>query len=160
MFLRFKRCTRIGELKAGADAVVEGTVKARESLNLPGPGTKCVYYDQLVETYGRGARGGGRPFWQPQSAEQKLVGFYVEDATGRVWVDVAAAAVALSGAPTETGQFGAKAKKRFTARLLKDGFVVKIHAAVDEPRGKEPRGTLALRPRADGRLEVLVRSAR
>jgi hypothetical protein len=158
MFLRFKRSTRIGALKAGAEAVIEGTIKAKALLNLPGPGTQCVFYDQLVESFGRGERGGGRPFWQPVSAEQKLAGFFVEDDSGKVWVEVDATKIDLSGAPAESGQFG-KGKKRYMARLLCDGWVVKIHGAVDEPHGKEPAGTLVLRPRSKGRLEVLVRKA-
>jgi hypothetical protein len=157
MFLRFKRSTPIGDLKPGGEAIVEGRVKARATLSLPGSGTTCVYYDQLVESFGRGARGGGRPFWMPQSAEQKLAGFFVEDSSGKVWVDADAQAVKLGGAPTEAGAYGAKGKKRYTARLLREGFVVKLHGAVDNPRGKEPSGTLVMRPRADGHLEALVR---
>ncbi|MDD5306377.1 MAG: hypothetical protein PHU25_03570 [Deltaproteobacteria bacterium] len=156
MFLRFARKTMVRDLREGGELVVEGKVAVERPLTLPGSATKCVYYDILNEAFETGARGRGRKMWVPKHAEQKITGFFVDDGTGRVWVAAETATADVRGGKTELGVIGKKGNARYVARLVQEGFVVRVKGLADKARAAEP-GEIVLRPGAKGRIIVLVK---
>lgn len=157
MFLRLARKTKVANLEVGKDSIIEGTVVASSLLTLPGSGTQCVYYDVLNEVFRRGARGAGRKMWLARSVYQKLAGFFLKDDTGQVWVTADGPEVRTSKAAVESGLLGTKATARYSARLVRDGAMVRIRGRVDEPRRGEPKDGLVIRPGAKGWLDIFVR---
>jgi hypothetical protein len=158
VFLRFRRATPIGEISEGATVIVEGKVAAKTELNVPEAGRRCVWYDVLFEAFSSGSRG-GRMLWLPDRVEAKCAGFFVEDATGKVWVPEDAQLLDVQGAHRMGGPIGKDTSKRYVANYLEAGDTVRIEGRVDKPAGrKEPAGTRVLRPVAQGkRLTILLR---
>ncbi len=158
MFLWLKSRTKIEALEDGALGVVEGRVVPARELGVPGTQIKCVYYHQIIDKWDRGERGRGRKMWIPINAEERVEAFYVEDATGRVWVAADAKHVDVSGAAEEIGPFGKKANQRFIARLIREGDVVRVRGAVTKAQGSEPGDVLVVRPGGKKeRLEILFK---
>jgi hypothetical protein len=156
MFLRFARKTKVGELREGGEVVVEGKVAVDRTLTVPASATKCVYYDILNESFETGSRGRGRKMWVPKHAEQKITGFFVDDGTGRVWVAVDNSTADVRGGRTELGVIGKKGNARYIARIVQEGFVVRVKGLADKARAAEPGGVV-LRPCAKGKVIVLVK---
>ena len=86
--LRFLRPTPIAHLQgapAGRKVIIEGRVVAQQTLPLGVAHLACVWYDNLVESMKAGLRG-SRALWFVEKAECRFCGFWVEDASGRIWV--------------------------------------------------------------------------
>ena len=154
MFLSFRKKTPISQIAKGSTVVVEGAVRAAREMTLPGNGTKCVYYEMLVEVYKKGARGNGRPLWFPEKLDRKLSGFFVNDGTGEVYVDVPADQILLQGGFTTGGPIDAKGKRRFSARVIREGDVVRLRGAAVEPTAAAPGGMTMIECDKKGRLEI------
>ncbi|MCK9461644.1 MAG: hypothetical protein M0R80_18600 [Proteobacteria bacterium] len=158
MFLWLKKRTKIEALREGEERVVEGRVVPAKEIGVPGTQLKCVYYHLLVDKWDRGARGKGRKMWIPISAEERAVGFFLEDGTGRAWVAADDKRLAAAGGAEEAGTYGKKGTQRFIARLVRAGDVVRVRAIVDAPKGAEPGDVLVLRAGGEkDRLEILFR---
>jgi hypothetical protein len=158
MFLWLKSKTKIDALAAGEERVCEGRVVPKRELVVPGTQLRCVYYFQHVDKWDRGDRGRGRKAWYPVSAEEKAEGFFLEDATGRVWVAADDQRLAVAGGAEEMGPLGKKGTQRYIARLIRTGDVVRVRGLVDKPKAAEPGEVLVVR--AGGkkdRLEILFR---
>ncbi len=158
MFLRFRRPTPAAEVAEGAAAIVEGQITAKTELAVPEGGPRCVWYDALYEAFGSGSRG-GRLLWMPERAETKCAGFFVEDASGKVWVpEDAAPHLDVRGGRRAGGPVGKDGRKRYVAHYLQAGDTVRLHGQVGRATGrKEPPGVRVLRPFEGGKLVVLVR---
>jgi hypothetical protein len=154
MFLSFRRKKKVSTLSTGETAVVEGKVRAVQQLSLPGPGTKCVYYELLVETYKKGERGGGRPLWFIERSERRCTGFFVNDGTGEVYVDCSAEKVTMNGGYELVGMLDNKGRKRFSSRIVREGDTVRLRGAVTESSEKISKGFLSIVPDRKGRLEM------
>ena len=157
MFLSLRKRTPIAELAEGDERVVEGTVVAERELTLPNSKLKCVWYYQLSESLEVGARGRGRRMWVPKNLQVKSEGFYIEDETGRVWIDAGHEGAEVTGGVEEAGQIGKKGRQRWLARLIRAGEVVRARGLVAKPKGAEPGDVLVIRPGRKGRLEILFR---
>ncbi len=155
MFLRFRRKTRISELHEGLDAVIEGRVVADKELALPGAGTRCVFYEMSTESYGVGARGRGRAMWLPEKFEAKCAEFHVEDQSGRVLVKGGAENLSVSGLRRVSGPLGKR--RRYFARIMQQGDIVRIRGTVSGPVPSGPADVLVIGPNSKGKLEILVR---
>jgi len=155
MFLRFKKKTRISELVEGLDTVIEGRVVARKELKLPASGTRCVFYEMSTESYKVGSRGRGRPMWLPERFEVKCTGFFVDDPSGRVWVKGEVEKMSVSGPRKEAGQMGQR--RRYIARIIQQGDIVRIRGGVSKPEADERADVLMIGPDSKGSLEILVR---
>jgi hypothetical protein len=154
MFLSFRRKKKVSALCTGETAVVEGKVRAVQQLSLPGPGTKCVYYELLVETYKKGERGGGRPLWFPERSERRCTGFYINDGTGEVYVDCSAEKVIMNGGYEIVGMLDSKGRKRFSSRIVREGDTVRLRGAVTESSGRISKEILSIIPDRKGRIEM------
>jgi hypothetical protein len=157
MFLSFRKKTKVASLCKDDTAVVEGKVRATQQLSLPGPGTKCVFYELLVETYKKGERGGGRPLWFPERSERRCTGFYVGDDTGEVYVECSAEKLILNGGYEVSGLLDSKGRKRFSARLIREGDTVRLRGVVTESSGRISKGILSITPDHKGRIELIAK---
>jgi hypothetical protein len=157
MFLSLRKRTSIAELNEGDERVVEGVVVAERELTLPNTKLKCVWYYQLLEALEVGARGRGRRMWVPKNLQIKSEGFYVEDDSGRVWIDAGHEGAEVTGGVEEAGQIGKKGRQRYIARLIREGDVIRARGLVSKPKGAEPGDVLVIRPGRKGKLEILFR---
>jgi hypothetical protein len=157
MFLSLRKRTRIAELVEGDERVIEGKVVAERELTLPNTKHKCVWYYQLLESLEVGPRGRGRRMWVPKNLQVNSDGFYVEDETGRAWIDAGNEGAEVSGGVEEAGPIGKKGRQRFLARMIRDGDVVRVRGLVAKPKGAEPGDVQVMRPGRKGRLEILFR---
>jgi len=154
MFPAFLRKTEISKISEGSTVIVEGTVRADREMALPGEGTKCVYYELLVEVYKKGARGMGRPLWFPEKLDRKLSGFFVSDGTGEIFVDVPAEQVILQGGFQTGGKLDKKGRRRFSARMIREGDRVRLRGTVASGVAGVPDGMMMLEPDRKGRLKI------
>jgi len=159
MFLSLRKRTPIADLVEGEERVAEGVVVAERELNLPNTKLKCVWYYQLLESLEVGARGRGRKMWVPKNLQVNSNGFYLEDESGRVWIDAGNEGAEVTGGVEEAGPIGKKGRQRFLARMIRAGDVVRVKGLVAKPRGAEPGDVQVMRPGRKGRLEVLFRKA-
>lgn len=153
----FLRKSPVKDLQEGRVGLVEGRVVARSEITVNGSGTSCVYYDRLEEAYETPARGRGRALWIPKGYERRCAGFFVEDATGRVWIAQGHEGLEVNGGAREHGRLGKKGTRRYTAQLLRVGDKVRVRGLVDRPKAAEPTGTKVIRVDAKGRLVVRVK---
>ncbi|MCP4677999.1 MAG: hypothetical protein GY854_21285 [Deltaproteobacteria bacterium] len=156
MFLGFKKKTRVSELKAGVEAIVEGEVVSRNVLTISGSGTRCVYYDKMNESFEVGARGRGRRMWVPKNLERRCAGFFIEDGESKVWVTNDTDGLEVAGGHQEGGVVGKKGRTRYTAQYIQGGDRVRIKGLVCEPKGADPADGLVLRPNRKGILKIKV----
>lgn len=154
LFFRLRATKAISGLTAGVPAIVEGRVVARTTLNFSHTHEKCVYFANTESSF-RLADRGGRKLWLVDSFEQEQSGFWVEDATGRVYVPIQPRVLVVRGAALQQGDLSRE--RRWSAQLIREGDKVRIYGTPDAPSGKEPKETLALRPGPDGTVFVLVR---
>ena len=158
MFLRFKKKTPISRLSEGVEAVVKGQVVGENKLTLSGSQTRCVYYDKISESFEHGPRGRGRRMWVPKNMEMRCSGFFIEDASGRVWVDGNTEGFDVQGGIQESGTLGKGHRKRYMAQMIRSGDKVIIGGLVSKPKASEPADLLVLRPNAKGLLKIIVRA--
>lgn len=157
MFLRFRRKTAVSALREGDEAVVEGTVVARDDLSLPMTDVRFVYFDKLNESFVHGQRGGGRRLWIPQSQERRTTGFFLDDGAGKVWIAADGESYSVSGAKEVSAVFGKQNRSRYVATVIRAGDRVRARGVVSRPKAAEPADGFVLRPDPKGRLEILVR---
>ena len=156
MFSIFRKKTPVSSLKADKEAIVQGEVVAREEMSLPNSGTKCVFYEKMNESFIQGARGRGRRMWVPQNMEKRFVGFFVRDASGKVWVAADTDAIDVQGGKQESGFLGKGQKKRYFAKLIISGDKVVVRGVASEPKAAEPADCMVIRPDAKGRIVVKI----
>lgn len=157
MFLRFRKRTDAASLQEGAVAVVEGTVEAEKTLMSPGSNKPCVFYDVLVEGFGTGKGGRGRGLWNIERMEQKMLGFFVADGSGKVWISDEADILEVDGGRDEAGVAPNRPNVRYKCRTIAEGDVIRVRGVVSKARKYEPKGFLVIRPFEDRRIEMLVR---
>ncbi len=158
MFLRLRRKTPITNIEIGVEAVVEGTVIARNELTLRGSETRCVYFDRLTESFEVGPRGRGRKMWVPKNMERKCSGFFVSDGKAQVWVTSNVDGLQVSGGKQEAGMIGKKGRQRYQAQFIQAGDTIRVRGLVTKPKGADPHDGFVLRADKKGRLGILVRS--
>jgi len=156
MFLKWRKKTPISRLVEGRMATVQGEIVASETLTLPITGTRCVFYDLLVEVYKKGPRGQGRPLWMPLNVERRCNGFYVDDGEGRVWVEGKPEAFFIKNCDHEAGEVPKHEFRRFSAWMLKDKRRIIVRGVVSKPEKGEPKDTLVLRADAGNIIEILM----
>lgn len=157
--LRFRGATpasRVATLSPGRKTVIEGVVVAHQTMALGQGKLPCVWYDNLVESMKAGMRG-TRALWFVERAECRFADFFVEDASGKIFVSGDPREVEVSGAKRLLGMMNKQGTERFVAHVIQPGMRVKIHRAVGESAGV-PGGGPALRSTADVPLQILVRS--
>lgn len=157
MFLSLRKRTPIADLAEGEERVIEGAVVAKRELTVPGTKLKCVWYYLLSEALEVGPRGRGRKMWVPKNLQVNSEGFFVEDESGRVWIDAGNEGAEVSGGVEESGPLGKKGRQRYLARLIRAGDVVRVRGMVGKPKGAEPGDAQVMRPGHKGRLEILFR---
>jgi hypothetical protein len=151
-FLRFRRPTPASQLTdaaPGRSVIVEGKVVAHQTLPLGVAHLACVWYDNLVETMKAGMRG-SRALWFVERAECRFAGFFVEDASGRVWVTGDPRELEIRGARRMTGAMDKQGTERFTAHVLQPGMTVRVQGVVAgrEKGDQGPGAVLRATPRA------------
>ncbi len=157
MFLRFRKRTPIKDLRENALVVVEGKVVAKGYLSAPGSRTRCVYHETMIERFGTGSRARGRAMWLPERFDRNQTGFFVEDKTGKVWVDDEVEDAYLTGGLDEMGPIGNTGRSRFAGRVVREGDLIRVRGVVSPRRKSEPEDVLVLRATDKGRMEILVR---
>jgi hypothetical protein len=150
MWLRFARKTTTAAAESGR-VVIEGKVVADKTLSIPGSQTRPVFYDAILESF-RAADGRGRPAWNVDRVDVKVVSFILEDEAGRFWISVEPDRVVVKGGWNERGGAG---RTRYSARLVAPGDIVRVRGEVFGPkRAPVDRG---LRAPEEGMLEILFR---
>lgn len=96
--------------------------------------------------------------WVPQSADEQIVPFFVEDSTGRAWIAAERGSIRIAGGRRESGQTGKRATSRYVARVIAAGDVVRIRGQVGESRKGEPKGPV-LRGSREHPLDILFRKS-
>lgn len=156
--LRFARRTPVAEAQSGV-VVVEGRVVADDKLiPVTGSDTRCVFLDVSFENFQTGSRGRGRPMWVPKEAAEQIVGFFVQDDSGRVWVHADRADTEVRGGRRERGTTGKKATSRYVARFVAPGDVVRVKGEV-VPTNKKGLGDRIVKAPSGEKLIVLFRRA-
>lgn len=157
MFDFLRKCTRIADLKSGQNAVIRGKVECPKALFLSETKMNCVYYDILIETYKKGARGRGRPLWFPEGARRDSVGFFVVDDTGKVWIEDTTDNLVVIGGYTVGGRLDRKGKTRYSARLIREGDDVKVAGISAGEVPGDTNSRLTIHPNKKGLLKIRVR---
>ncbi len=158
MLILFRRRTPITRLSEGQVVVVEGKVEATTELSLPGSGARCVYYDIMIESFGQGARGAGRPMWLPMRTETKLAAFVLDDGGGKVMVSAKPENLRISGCRKQRGPYDKTGRQRYVASLLGAGETVRVRGLARAARKKgEHKGMLVIGPDLKGVIEIRVR---
>jgi hypothetical protein len=119
MFLSLRKRTPVAELVAGEERIVEGKVVCQRELTVPGTKIKCAWYYLLSEAWQHGPRGRGRKMWVPKNVQVSSEGFFLEDESGRVWVDAGADGAEVSGGTEESDVVGKKGRQRYLARVIR-----------------------------------------
>ena len=116
--LRRARVTPVANLVDGKLACVVGIVeRGDEELSAMVTHKSCVAYDTTVYFF----RGQSAGFPERVEVERRLSPFFVADASGRVWVDAAAAA--LCNAPVARSE-------RYEERIIEVGARIRIVGSV------------------------------
>jgi hypothetical protein len=157
MFLSFRKKTDVSSLKKGETSVIEGAVRAAREMVLPADGLKCVFYELMTEVYKKGERGTGRPLWFPEKLERKTGGFFVCDSTGEVYVDCPAENMMIKGGYRTAGFMDKKGRRRFNARLIREGDIVRVRGIVADPSAAGSPDALSLLPNRKGRMEIIAK---
>lgn len=157
MFLSFRKKTKISEINNGSTVVIEGTVRPAREMTLPNEGSKCVYFEMLTEVYKKGERGMGRPLWFIEKLDRKCSGFYVSDGTGEVFVEGPPESITLTGGFEAGGMLDKKGKRRFSARLIREGDTVRLRGKAAAPSAAVPKGVVVIEPDKKGRLEMIAK---
>ena len=158
MLILFRKRTPVGSLAVGQVAVVQGKVEPVIEMMMPGIGERCVWYDLMVESFGQGARGAGRPMWLPSRTETKFAGFVLDDGAGKVMIAAGSSEVRVSGGRKMRGPFDRSGRQRFEASLFGAGDTVRVCGVVREARKKgEQKGMLVIGPDGKKGLEIRVR---
>jgi hypothetical protein len=158
--LRFLRPTPIAHLQgapAGRKVIIEGRVVAQQTLPLGVAHLACVWYDNLVESMKAGLRG-SRALWFVEKAECRFCGFWVEDASGRIWVGGDPREVNVRGAKRVTGAMNKAATERFTAHVIQPGAVVRVRAVLNAHERGDPGSEPVLRATAEHPVDIRVRA--
>ena len=156
MFLKWRRKTPVSRLTEGRKAVVKGEVVAADTVALPITGTRCVFYDLVVEVYKKGPRGRGRPLWMPLNAERRCTGFFVDDGDGRVWVEANPDAIIITNGYHEAGEVPRHEFRRFSAWMLTEKSKVIVRGVVSKSGKREPAESMVLRADEQKVIEILV----
>jgi hypothetical protein len=157
MFFNFIPSKKISDVAAGSKAVIKGRVVIDKEVALPGTHISCAAFWMLKEEWKRPLRGKGRKMWTPVDVTQGCPGFYIEDESGKIWVEHNDNALDLRTGRDEMGQLGKKETSRFTARVIKNGDVVKIRGTATAPKAREPEGSLVLRPDSKGSITIILK---
>ena len=154
MFLSLRKRTKISSVQMGDTVTVEGIVRAVQESTLPGDGTPCVYYELMTEVYKKGERGTGRPLWFPEKMERKCNGFLLGDGSGEIFVECLAEQVRMNGGRSTKGILDKKGRRRFSARLIREGDKLRVRGIAGSPSASNSPNTLCLGPDKKGRMEM------
>lgn len=155
MFFRFQKSKKISVLTSDFVHVISGKVITPKELKIPGTDVKCACYWMMTEAWKQPERKKGRKMWMPIGARQGSNGFFVEDNTGKIWVDGDANVLEIRNGWEDSGIVGKKGTRRFVSRSIQSGDVVKIRGTVCKAKGKEPGDCLVIRPDAKGVLSII-----
>lgn len=146
LFLRFRKTTPVSALAVGQAAIVEGKAVSDASIKVPGTDHDAVYHETVTEEFKAGIRQ-GRAMWTPVAGDEELTPFWLEDASGRVFVNPlgrsprapSEPAVKVSGGRSERGE-GKRRGSRYITRYIAPGDVVRVRGLVAQPKpGKKGR---------------------
>lgn len=157
--LRFRRPTPASALTdapPGRTVLIEGRVVAQQTVALGVAQLACVWFDNLVETMKAGMRG-TRALWFVERAECRFTGFFVEDATGRVWVGGDPRELTVKGAKRLTGSMDKQGTERFTAHVIQPGMRVRVTGVLAAREKGDPGQVPVVRATAQSPAQVLVR---
>ena len=155
MFLSLQRSKKMTSLVKDSVQVVTGKVTAPKQVKIPGTDIDCACYWMMVEAWKQPARKKGRKMWMPESSQQGSNGFFVEDATGKIWVADDAKVLELRSGWENSGRMGKKGTRRFVSRCIKTGDIIKIRGTVTAAKGAEPAGCMVLRPDSKGFISII-----
>jgi hypothetical protein len=148
--------TRLQGVPPGRKVVVEGRVVAQQTLPLGVAHLACVWYDNLVESMKAGMRG-SRALWFVEKAECRFCGFWIEDATGRLWVGGDPREVNVRGAKRVTGAMNKTATERFTAHVIQPGTLVRVRGVLSAHERGDPGSEPVLRATTEHPVDIRVR---
>jgi hypothetical protein len=126
----------IAELRPGYTATVRGRVVARDLMESPLTGDRCVYYHYTVEQWRRsGVVGAGDGFWHVADRDEAILEFYIQDRDGDD-----RAIVAPHRARVERGRgvrvgdvdLGGIMDRRAQQLLIRPGDEIEVTGTVDE----------------------------
>ncbi len=157
MFMALKSPKKIGSLSKGSVHIVQGKVVAEKEVVIPGTSISCAAYWMMTEAWKRPARGKGRKMWIPVDVKQSNPGFFVEDSTGRVWIEHNDDALDIRKGREEGGRLGKKETSRFIARTIKNGDIIKIKGTIDNSNNKEVKDILVIRPDKKGLISIILK---
>jgi hypothetical protein len=152
----------LGAIRPGLRRLTaRGRVIARDTIQSPLGGVRCVYYRYLVEEWRPASMNvGGAGLWNCAEHDEAIAEFYLDDESGRALVEPARARV-----ETYLEHRGADGDRRAREWLIQDGDRVEIRGAVadeltdllDGERGyRDPSSRLVLRAPERGWLTIRV----
>jgi len=158
------RIEPISELVVGARAVVRGQVEARDLMDCPLAGDRCVYYHYTVEQWRESAMAGigSGGYWTLAQRDEAIVEFYLRDETGRLIVTPHNARVergrGMGGELVPMGVWG----RRGQQMLIRPGDWIEVEGKViaahdiynDERSYRQPTRSLALVADSDQPLRL------
>jgi hypothetical protein len=157
MFMSFKKPAKINTLKKDIQQIIQGTVSVPREVTLPGTSVSCAAFWMMTEAWKRPDRGKGRKMWTPVDVKQETNGFFIEDDTGKIWVENNGNALDLRSGTQQSGRLGKKETSRFVARIINNGDIVRIQGIVSSPKAKEPQDTLVIRPGKKGLISIILK---
>jgi hypothetical protein len=161
-----RRFASIAALRAGSSATVRGRVVARDLIESPLRGERCVYYRYLHEEWRDPsvAFPGGGGTWNVMRQDEAITEFYLEDGTGRALVFPEAADVAHGTFHRQEVGLHQRASEACIMPddvVEIDGVAEEVVDTLDDNRGyREAATRLLLRAPAGGRLRIRVRAPR
>lgn len=152
----------IGAIRPGLTRLAaRGRVVARDTIESPLAGVRCVYYRYLVEEWRRATMNvGGAGLWHCAEHDEAITEFYLADETGRALVEPGRARVEAF-----LEHSGAAGDRRAREWLIRDGDLIEIRGAVagelddllDAERGfRDPSTRVVLRAPEGGFVTIRV----
>jgi hypothetical protein len=140
---------------------VRGRVVARDTLESPLAGARCVYYRYLVEEWRTGMVPiSGAGLWHPIEADEAIAEFYLDDGTGRALVEPERADIEADLAGQDHDADRRRAREwRFGAGDLVEveGVTDEVADLLDGDRGyRDPATRLLIQAPEGGRLRIRV----
>jgi hypothetical protein len=156
----------LGAIRAatGRRLTARGRVVARDLIESPLTGARCVYYRYLVEEYRQASLPvGGQGLWHCVEQDEAIAEFALDDGTGRALVDPSDAVVTPAG-PIAREPVDVPFNRRAWELRIGTGDLVEVQGVVEEiddlfdgGRGyREAATRIVLRAGPAGRLRIRV----
>lgn len=155
----------VGSAPVGRLVTVRGEVVARDLMDSPLTGERCVYYRYTVEQWRRSrvTGVGGDGFWELSERDEAILEFYIDDGTGRAIVAPARAHVDLGRrAAMDVMDLGAQRRGQQVVirpgdQIEVTGETVRVNDLFDEARGyRAPPQRIMLRAPEGEHLRIRV----